>query len=106
MINYQNIWFFGTNTSNFTAINNLFLNNPQVQYWRFEVVYSFIFEISSSSLNFVINQPPCNGSCSISPLNGTTSTLFTISCPDWFDQDDIKDYSIYGISFLFSGILF
>ena len=86
----------GTNTSNFTAINQLFLGNPQISYWRFEVVYSFVAEISTSALNFVINQPPQNGSCSISPLNGTTSTLFTISCLNWFDEDGIQDYSFYG----------
>jgi hypothetical protein len=111
---YQNIWFFGknlftfcvsfdsdsfqgTNTSNFTAINQLFLANPQIIYWRFEVVYSFASEISSSALNFVINQPPQNGSCSITPSNGTTTTLFTISCPNWFDTDGIKDYSLFGM---------
>ena len=44
----------------------------------------------------MINQPPRNGSCSIAPSNGTTSTLFTVLCPDWFDEDGIKDYSVYG----------
>ncbi len=63
----------------------------------FEVIYSFDSEIASSAINFVINQPPQNGSCSINPLNGTTSTLFTISCSNWFDQDGIKDYSFYGV---------
>ncbi|CAF4346396.1 unnamed protein product, partial [Adineta steineri] len=52
----------------------------------------------SSALNFVINQPPQNGSCSIDPLNGTTSTLFTISCPNWLDEDGIQDYSLYSYS--------
>ena len=113
---YQNIWFFGktslvfflfissntflslgTNTTNFTSTNNLFLSNPLIVYWRFEVVYSFPTETSSSSLNFIINQPPENGSCSISPLNGTTSTLFTISCPNCQDEDGIKDYSFYSM---------
>jgi hypothetical protein len=84
----------------------LFLNNPHVSYWRFEVVYTFLSEISSSALNFVVNQPPQNGSCSISPLNGTTSTLFSISCPDWFDQDGIEDYSLYGTKDYFSVIEF
>ncbi|CAF4358645.1 unnamed protein product, partial [Adineta steineri] len=56
---------------------------------------SVLSEISSSSLNFIINQPPVNGSCSFTPLNGTNSSLFDISCSDWFDEDDIKDYSIY-----------
>ena len=66
-------------------------------YWRFEVIYGFMNEKSSSALNFVINQSPRNGSCSISPSNGTTMTLFSILCSNWFDEDDIKDYSLYGI---------
>ena len=92
---YLNIWFFGMNTSNFTATNQLFLTNPKIKLWRFEVVYSFLSETSSSALNFIINQPPYNGSCLISSKNGTTSTLFIISCLDWFDEDGIKDYSFY-----------
>jgi len=59
------------------------------------VIYSFPTESSASALNFIINQPPQNGSCSISPLNGTTNTVFTISCPNWFDEDGIKDYSTH-----------
>ena len=88
----------GRNTTNFTATNHLFLENPYVLYWRFEVTYSFIAGISSSALNFVINQPPSNGSCSISPLQGTTSTLFTVSCSNWVDEDGIKDYALSGYS--------
>jgi hypothetical protein len=87
------------NTSNFTATNNLFLNNSQILYWRFEVVYLFVSTQSSSALNFVINPPPQNGSCSIIPLNGTTSTLFTINCSNWFDENGIQDYSFYGRHF-------
>jgi hypothetical protein len=82
-------------TSHFTVLNALFLENNEIIYWRFEVVYTFSNETSSSALNFIINQPPSNGSCSITPHNGTTSTLFTINCTDWFDDDGIKDYSFY-----------
>jgi len=92
---YENIWFFGRKTSNFTATNQLFLSYPSIQLWKFEVVFSFPTQISTSALNFIINQPPQNGSCSISPSNGTTTTQFTISCSNWFDEDGIKDYSIY-----------
>ncbi|CAF0846743.1 unnamed protein product [Adineta steineri] len=92
---YEKIWFFGTNTSNFTATDQLFLNNLQISLWRFEVVYTFPSAISTSALNFIINQPPVNGSCSINPLNGTITTLFTIECPDWYDADGIQDYSLY-----------
>ncbi len=92
---YENRWFFGTNTINFTAINQLFLLNKEINLWRFEVVYTFSFETSSSALNFIINKSPYNGSCSINPRNGTTNILFTITCSDWFDDDNIKDYSLY-----------
>ena len=93
---HENTWFFGRNTTNFTATNQLFLQNPHVRYWRFEVVFTFTTEISSSALNFVVNQPPSNGSCSISPLQGTTSTIFSVSCPGWLDEDGIKDYALAG----------
>lgn len=86
----------GMNTSNFTAINTLFLRNPQIIYWRFEVTYTFPNEASMSALNFIINQPPQNGSCSITPSNGTITTVFAIDCSDWHDDDEIKDYSVYG----------
>ncbi|CAF1124779.1 unnamed protein product [Adineta steineri] len=92
---YENIWFFGINTSNFTATDLLFLNNLQISLWRFEVVYTFQSAISTSALNFIINQPPANGSCSINPLNGTITTLFNITCPNWYDVDGIQDYSLY-----------
>jgi hypothetical protein len=90
----------GMNTSNFTATDQLFINNPSIIYWSFEVVYFFGLKSSSSALNFIINQPPENGSCSINPSNGKTSALFTISCFDWFDKDNIKDYSFYGMFYL------
>ncbi|CAF0739918.1 unnamed protein product [Adineta ricciae] len=87
--------FYGMNTSNFTAINTLFLQNPEIIYWRFEVTYTFSNEASMSALNFIINQPPQNGSCSITPPNGTITTVFTVNCSDWHDDDEIKDYSVY-----------
>ncbi|CAF0990631.1 unnamed protein product [Adineta steineri] len=76
---YENIWFFWY----------------KYNLWRFEVVYTFLSAISTSALNFIINQPPANGSCSIDPLGGTITTLFTIECPDWYDVDGIQDYSLY-----------
>ena len=82
------------NTSSFTVTPDLFPSNPQINLWRFEVIYSFRSGTSASLLNFVINSPPENGTCSIEPSNGTTSTQFTVSCPHWTDDDPIKDYSL------------
>jgi hypothetical protein len=90
--------FLGLNTSNFTVTSQLFNENLHIHYWRFEVMYTFAFASgrSSSAINFQINQRPANGSCSITPLNGSTSTPFTVNCSNWFDKDGIQDYSFYG----------
>lgn len=47
-----------------------------------------------SALNFEINQSPSNDSCSIEPSMGTINTQFNVSCPEWFNRDEIKDYSL------------
>jgi hypothetical protein len=78
-----------------TVSNELFLKNRDIEYWQFEVIYKFEKEISSSSINFKINQPPSNGLCSIHPLNSTTTSLFSISCKNWYDENGIKDYSVW-----------
>ncbi|CAF1684497.1 unnamed protein product, partial [Adineta ricciae] len=39
---------------------------------------------------------PRDGFCSIDPKHGTVLTLFTINCSNWFDEDGIKDISVYG----------
>ena len=98
LFNQTQNYFFGTTSSNFTVTNQLFLQNPNVEFWRFEVIYSFSSQTSTGVLNFVLNQPPQNGSCSIFPSNGTITTLFSISCSNWFDEDGIKDYSLYSFT--------
>lgn len=91
---------YGNNTEYFTITNELFTKNSKIEYWRFEVIYQFDKNQSLSSMYFHINQRPANGSCSITPLNGTVTSLFTITCSNWFDENQIKDYSFYGL-FLF-----
>ena len=88
----------GVNTSNITATKDLFLRYSSTLYWRFEVIYSSGLATSTSALHLRINPPPSNGPCSISPLIGNTSTLFTLSCVNWTDTDGIKEYSLYGKS--------
>ena len=96
----KDILTFGNNTNYFTISNELFTQNSAIEYWRFEVLYQFQQGQSASSMYFKINQRPSNGSCSITPLNGTITTLFTIVCSNWSDENEIKDYSFYGF-FLF-----
>ncbi|CAF1275359.1 unnamed protein product, partial [Adineta ricciae] len=92
---FNNSQLFGTNTRNLTVANQLFSQYTNGSYWRFEVVYTFNNKPSLGALDFVMNQPPRSGSCSINPPNGTTITLFQITCSNWFDENGIKDYSFY-----------
>jgi hypothetical protein len=51
----------------------------------------------SGSVQLKINHPPSKGrGCSISPPNGHTSRLYTITCQNWDDSDGIKDYFLHG----------
>ena len=97
----------GRYTRTFTATSLFFQMSPTMKYWRFEVIYSSSSDAVSSVLEFIRNDPPSNGSCSIEPNNGTTSTLFNISCPNWLDEDEIEDYSLYSkIGYLWNSSVF
>jgi len=82
-------------------LKDFFVENKEIVYWRFEVIYSFESEIIKKEFDIEINQSPKNGICSINPLNGTIITLFKINCSNWFDQDGIKDFTFYGLYFFF-----
>ena len=95
-------YYFTTDISklNLTIRKELFQDFFTFKYWKIELV-SFSSDTnftSSSSLLFYLNQPPVPGICKINPKNGTTSTLFTIYCYDWKDDDDggLVNYSFYG----------
>ncbi|UJR19400.1 hypothetical protein I4U23_022530 [Adineta vaga] len=88
--------FFGLNTANLLVMSDLFILT--IEYWRFQVIYEFESERIENHFDMKVNNGPKNGFCSINPLNGTVLTLFTINCTNWFDQDEIKDYLIYGLT--------
>ncbi|UJR07283.1 hypothetical protein I4U23_011571 [Adineta vaga] len=92
------LFFAGLNTKKLTVMKDLFIEHLSNIYWRFEVIYSSSKSENESHSYFdvEVNQPPYNGYCLIHPVNGTITTLFTIQCTDWLDQDEIKDYLIYG----------
>jgi len=100
----NNSYYYNTGISNnyLVILKDLFRDFPSQVYWRvtlnFEVT-TFTGQIltASSSIIFYVNFSPCNGICNISPIIGTTSTLFTISCTNWIDKDgEIVSYSYYG----------
>lgn len=91
----SSFFFLGLNTKNLLVMKDVMMTS---EYWRFQVIYRFESEISESIFDIELNDGPKDGFCSISPLNGTILALFTINCTDLFDQDGIKDFSVYGIN--------
>ncbi len=103
MNNFSFVLFFsGRNTKNLTAVSQLFSNNPSIQYWKFEASYTVTttdgIATGVGAVRFTINSPPANGTCTTNQTNGTTITLFQITCSNWMDSDGIQDYSFYGMS--------
>lgn len=95
----DSIHFYGTNTTNFTATRDLFIGNPTISHWKFEVSYRFPLKLSTSALKFVVNSGPSDGVCRVEPKIGNTSTLFMINCTGWYDEHEILDYTFYGNAF-------
>ncbi len=93
-------FFLGFNTKNLTILKDFFSENKETIYWRFEVIYSFLSGNSTQVFDMELNEEPKNGSCLINPSNGTMLTSFTINCSNWFDRDEIKDFTFYGLIFI------
>ncbi len=55
--------------------------------------FKLLFEVGIGlrTHDFLIILYPSNSDCSISSHNGTTRTLFNISCSNWLDENTVKD---------------
>jgi hypothetical protein len=110
----SNQWISFTNNSYYfyTGLNpqtdltikyELFQNLSSQTIWKVELnVYVPTKNTSgSTSILFIVNFPPRNGLCDINPKNGTTNTLYSISCWNWIDPDgNVDSYAYCGIYFL------
>ncbi|CAF1162745.1 unnamed protein product [Adineta ricciae] len=74
-------------------IDDLFLVHSRL--WKFEVAYTLRLGCGLSVLYFLLNQCLFNDSFSVTPNNGTITNLCTLSCSDYFHENEIKDYSFY-----------
>ncbi|CAM4771183.1 unnamed protein product [Rotaria magnacalcarata] len=99
MSSFDNIFFYGRTTVNFTATNQLFLSYPTIKYWKFQSLYIVTTNngaaTGAGAIRFSINSPPENGTCTVSQRNGTSMTSFEFSCLNWSDSDGIGGYSFY-----------
>ncbi|UJR24498.1 hypothetical protein I4U23_005873 [Adineta vaga] len=86
---------FSSCQGNCSSLNNITWNIYQgkMNSSTNNIQWNLLFD--NRMFDFLINQPPRNGSCSIDPLYGTTNTLFNIICSNWFDENRITDYSFY-----------
>ena len=95
-------YYYPTIQSNadITVLSDLFRDYSNYIIWKFELVITVVALNKSqyTSLVAYINQPPVPGMCGMNPINGTTSTIFTIFCADWSDNDGgLTNYTFYGM---------
>jgi hypothetical protein len=109
----SNQWIIYTNNSHYfyTGLNpqtdltikeELFQDFPSQTIWKEELNVHVPSKNTSGSTSilYLVNFPPRNGLCDINPKNGTTNTLFSISCWNWVDSDGYLDsFAYYGIYF-------
>ena len=107
-IQFTNVsYYFYTGSmpqTSLTVKEDLFKENVFQEIWKIElnVFVSSTNKSGSASIIFYVNFPPQQGSCDINPKNGTTNTLFSISCINWFDSNGIlTSFYYYGIVILF-----
>jgi hypothetical protein len=98
-LNSTEINISGWSTQNLTLSALLFQKYPNSTYFKINLNIQNI-NLSSNGTSEIIlikNQIPINGSCSVSPNNGSAlQTNFTITCLNWFDPDgSISNYQFY-----------
>ena len=100
---YSNISYYATQVDlELTLRASLFKENKKQSIWKIELevlvessLKSTLF--GSSAIIVYVNQPPDHGSCTCYPRNGTSNTLYTLSCDGWLDSDgSVAKYSFYG----------
>ena len=110
----SNQWISFPNTSYYfkTGISpqhDLTVKEDLFQDYSFQAIWKIELEVflpkrninGSTSIVFLVNYPPRFGFCNIDPRNGTTNTIFSISCLNWIDSDGgLDSYSYYGIKLL------
>jgi hypothetical protein len=82
----------------------LFSDYPSQAIWKVELTVSLTSTLltnetyqGKSSMQIYVNFPPLPGICTVSPTEGNTTSLFTISCNSWTDPDgSINNYAFYG----------
>ena len=93
----------GSLNKDLTIIKNLFNDFSTQIIWKIQlnvdVVYSNQSYTGSTSMQIYVNYPPQPGICNINPTNGTTSTLFQLSCSGW--TGTVTSYNFYGINYFF-----
>jgi hypothetical protein len=93
----------GKSNTDLTILNNLFSDYPSQAIWKVELTVSLATTSTNetfqgtSSMQIYVNFPPSPGICTVSPTQGNTTSLFTITCNSWSDADgSITNYAFYG----------
>jgi hypothetical protein len=59
--------------------------------------YSAGITAATASIALLVNQPPANGNCFVTPKSQSSSEYFNITCTNWVDTDgQVVRYEFYG----------
>jgi hypothetical protein len=94
----------GQSNTDLTILDNLFTDYPSQIIWKVELTVSLVSSLftnqtfqGTSSMQIYVNFPPLSGICGVSPTQGNTTSLFTITCNSWTDPDgSVTNYAFYG----------
>lgn len=98
--NLNNYIQVGFTQTELTVKKDLFQDYSFQNVWKVELNTFFPIQnvSASASVVFLVNFPPKNGSCSMNYNNGSTDTLFSISCLNWIDSDgNVDSLAYYGL---------
>jgi hypothetical protein len=107
-------WSLLTNTSYFytsgqsntdlTILDNLFSDYPSQAIWKVDLTVSVAPTSFSNetyqgitSMQIYVNFPPLPGTCTVSPTEGNTTSIFYFVCNSWTDPGGyVTNYVFYG----------
>jgi hypothetical protein len=108
LFNQSQYYFFQGESSERLIVTNDLFTNDKIVYLKITLnVFSNTDNEmlhGDSSIIFLINYPPIDGGCSVDPINGTTSQLFTFKCYNWTDFNGINKSSI--VKYVYFGSFF
>lgn len=92
----------GVNSAAVAVRTTVYADHPEATNFKFRVLVTSgagtdMETTGQAEMVVLINQPPKDGNCSISPAHVSRSEIpFEVTCTGWQDDGVIQNYEIYG----------